>query len=131
MRHLNLRKALAKQKRDHASRPPVVLKTPREISLMREAGKVVAEALSAARELARPGVTTGELNDKVAAIFQKYQARPLFLNYPNSERGKPPFPGVICSSVNEQVVHGIPSPKTVLVEGDIVSIDTGCNLNGW
>ncbi|ADV62647.1 methionine aminopeptidase, type I [Isosphaera pallida ATCC 43644] len=131
MRHLNLRKALAKPKRDHVSRPPVVLKTPREIGLMREAGKVVAEALASVRELAKPGVTTGELNDKVAAIFRKHQARPLFLNYPNSERGKPPFPGVICSSVNEQVVHGIPSHKTVLVEGDIVSIDTGCSLNGW
>jgi methionyl aminopeptidase len=66
----------------------------------------------------------------VATIFREVGATPLFLNYPNPERGKPAFPAVICASVNEQVVHGIPSRRP-LQEGDVVSIDTGCRLGGW
>lgn len=109
----------------------IKLKTKREIALMREAGRVVAEALGKARELAAPGVTTAELNDAVAAVFKKYDATPLFLNYPNAEPGRPPFPAVICASVNEAVVHGIPNAKRPLKSGDVVAIDTGCKLNGW
>lgn len=108
----------------------VTLKSPREIGLMREAGLVVAQALAAARELAVPGATTAELDAAVAAIFKERGATPLFLGVPSSTKGKPPFPAVICSSVNEQVVHGIPNNRP-LREGDIVSIDTGCRLGGW
>jgi methionyl aminopeptidase len=108
----------------------IKLKSPRELGLMREAGKLVARALQRVRELAVPGATTGELNDAVAAVFREAGATPLFLNYPNPKAGKPPFPGVICASVNEQVVHGIPG-RRVLREGDIISVDTGCKLNGW
>ncbi len=97
---------------------------------MRDAGRVVAKALYAMRELAAPGVTTAELNELAARIFREHDAVPLFLNYPNSKIGKSKFPGVICISLNEQVVHGIPG-KRVLKEGDIVSIDTGCRINGW
>ncbi|GIW85770.1 MAG: type I methionyl aminopeptidase [Isosphaeraceae bacterium] len=112
-------------------RPRVIkLKSPREIGLMREAGRLVARALKRVGELAVPGATTADLNDAVAEIFREAGATPLFLGYPNSLRGKPPFPAVICSSVNEQIVHGIPNRRP-LRAGDIVSIDTGCRLNGW
>ncbi len=108
----------------------IILKSPREIGLMREAGRVVAEAHAEVRRLASPGVTTAELDTAVAAIFRRHNATPLFKGYPCSTQGKPAFPSVICASVNEVVVHGIPSRRE-LREGDILSIDTGCRLNGW
>jgi methionyl aminopeptidase len=114
-----------------AEPPPVIkLKSPREIALMREAGRVVAKALDQVQQMAMPGVTTAEMNQAVASIFREHNATPLFLGYPSSVKGKPPFPAVICSSVNEQVVHGIPNRRP-LREGDIVSIDTGCKVSGW
>jgi methionyl aminopeptidase len=116
--------------RPNEPRRVVKLKSLREINLMREAGRVVAQALDRVRQLATPGVSTAELDEAVAAIFREHGATPLFLNYPNPNRGKPPFPSVICASVNEQVVHGIPNRRP-LAEGDVVSIDTGCKLNGW
>ncbi len=97
---------------------------------MREAGRLVARALDEVRRLAVPGVTTAELDHAVAEIFREAGAIPLFRGYPSSVKGKPPFPAVICASINEQVVHGIPN-KRPLREGDIVSIDTGCKLGGW
>src|SRR5207249_7324523 len=108
----------------------IKLKSPREIALMREAGRVVARALAQVHRLAVPGATTADLDAAVAAIFRESGAIPLFKNYPNSIKGKPPFPAVICASINEQVVHGIPNRRP-LREGDVVSIDTGCKLNGW
>jgi methionyl aminopeptidase len=111
-------------------RAVIKLKSPREISLMREAGRVVAQALAEVRRLAVPGATTADFDAAVAAIFESHGAIPLFKNYPNSVKGKPPFPAVICASINEQVVHGIPN-RRVLKPGDVVSIDTGCKLGGW
>lgn len=108
----------------------IKLKSPRELGLMREAGKVVARALQSVRELARPGATTADMNEAAAAVFREVGATPLFLNYPNPNQGKPAFPAVICSSVNEQIVHGIPNRRP-LRDGDIVSVDTGCRLEGW
>ena len=108
----------------------IKLKSPREIGLMREAGRLVAQALDTVRALAVPGATTADMDAAVAALFREHDAVPLFRNYPNSQTGKPNFPAVVCASVNEAVVHGIPS-KRLLQEGDIVSIDTGCKLNGW
>jgi methionyl aminopeptidase len=93
---------------------------------MRQAGLVVWEALARVRELVRPGVTTAQLDAAVEEVFQKHGAKPLFKGVP----GKVPFPSVTCMSVNEAVVHGIPNDRP-LVEGDIVSVDTGCKLNGW
>ena len=94
--------------------------------LMRAAGIVVAEAHAAAAELIRPGVTTREIDAAVAAVFRKHGAEPLFLGFP----GKVPFPAVTCTSLNEQIVHGIPG-ETVLKPGDILSVDTGCRIAGW
>lgn len=106
------------------------LKSNREIGLMRKAGVVVWEALERAREMARPGVTTAEINSAVERLYRQRNAQPLFKNYPHGDQGKPPFPGVVCTSINEQVVHGIPGRRR-LEPGDVVSIDTGCRLNGW
>lgn len=93
---------------------------------MREAGKIVAKAHAVARELCVPGVKTIEIDEAVEEVFRKHNAIPLFKGYP----GKVPFPGVICISLNDEVVHGIPGSR-VIREGDIVSIDTGCKVDGW
>lgn len=93
---------------------------------MREAGRLVAQAHALVREMVRPGITTREIDQAVEALFDKRGATPLFKGVP----GKVPFPAVCCISVNEQIVHGIPGDR-VLVEGDIVSVDTGCRLDGW
>jgi methionyl aminopeptidase len=103
------------------------LKSPRELGLMREAGKLVAAAHRAARALVRPGVETGEIDRVIEELYTKHNAQPLFKGYPGP---KVPFPAVTCISVNEQVVHGIPG-RRVLREGDIVKLDTACKLNGW
>jgi methionyl aminopeptidase len=112
-------------------RPRMIkLKSPREIQLMREAGRVVAEAHARVRERAVPGATTADLEAAVIDVFKAHDATPLFLGYPSPTKGVKAFPSVVCASVNEQVVHGIPNRRP-LTEGDIVSIDTGCKLNGW
>lgn len=103
------------------------LKSSREIALMREAGKIVAEALRLCRSMAIPGTKTIEIDQAVHALYRKYNAQPLFLGYPGP---KIPFPAVTCISVNEQVVHGIPGQR-VLREGDLLKVDTACKLNGW
>lgn len=106
------------------------LKSKREISLMRKAGLAVWQAHQIARSMFVPGATTHEINAAVEAYFDQIGALPLFLNYPHNSANKPPFPAVTCMSINEEVVHGIPSQR-LLREGDIVSMDTGCRLHGW
>lgn len=107
-------------------RPKIELKTREQIEEMRPANRLVAEALCLVKKAVRPGVTTAELDQLVEQLFDERGAKPLFKGYP----GKVPFPAVTCISVNEEVVHGIPGLR-VLKEGDIVTIDTGCNLGGW
>ncbi len=106
------------------------LKSPREIKMMRPAGLAVWHGLQIAKELAVAGNTTGQIDAAVKQFYEKIGGEPLFLNYPNSTPGKPAFPGVTCTSVNEQVVHGIPG-EYVLKEGDVISIDTGCRIHNW
>lgn len=103
-----------------------ILRSPREIRMMRRAGLLVWQAHQAANRLIGPGTTTGALEAAIAKTFQDAEAEPLFLGYP----GVTPFPAVSCISVNEELVHGIPGER-VLVDGDIVSIDTGCRIGGW
>jgi methionyl aminopeptidase len=102
------------------------LKSSREIGLMREAGKIVAEALRLCRSMAKPGTRTIEIDQAVEALFASYGATPLFKGY----GGRVPFPAVTCISINEEVVHGIPGNRTIR-EGDLLKIDTACKLNGW
>lgn len=104
----------------------LVLKSRREIALMRDACQVVAEAHQLIARLLEPGITTGELDAAVEKLFEQRNAIPLFKGFP----GEVPFPAVTCISVNEEVVHGIPGER-VLREGDIISVDTGCKVRGW
>ena len=106
------------------------LKSPREIKLMRPAGLAVWQALQITKKLAVAGNTTGQIDAAVKEYYKTIHGEPLFLNYPNSTPGKSVFPGVTCTSVNEQVVHGIPGDY-VLQEGDVISIDTGCRIHNW
>jgi methionyl aminopeptidase len=93
---------------------------------MREAGKVVAEALRLCREMARTGVRTIDIDQAVEDLYARRGVIPLFKGY----AGRVPFPAVTCLSINEQVVHGIPGPR-VLQDGDLFKVDTACKLNGW
>ena len=102
----------------------IVLKTARELVKMREAGRISARALRLAGEAVEPGVTTAEIDRRVRQYIEKEGARPSFLGYGG-------FPARACSSVNNVVIHGIPSKKIVLKEGDIVSVDVGAELNGF
>jgi methionyl aminopeptidase len=102
----------------------IVLKTRREIELMREAGRISAGALKAAGEAVEPGISTEEI-DRIAYHYIKSQgAEPNFLHYNG-------FPATACISVNNEVIHGIPDKKHILREGDIVSIDLGAVINGF
>lgn len=102
------------------------IKTPYEVGIMREAGRITAEALAAAIALVKPGVTTGELNEAFEAVQKKYDVISPFKNYP----GPYPYPASICTSVNDELVHGIPGER-VLKEGDIISIDCGTIYEGF
>src|SRR4051794_2012667 len=93
---------------------------------MRRAGIVVWHAHRLAGEMVKPGVTTAAIDAVIERYLTEHNALPLF----KGVAGKTPFPAVTCISVNEEVVHGIPSQR-VLKEGDIVSVDTGCKLDGW
>lgn len=104
----------------------ISLKSRREMRLMKQAGELVAQAHRIASALIAPGVTTFEIDAAVDAFFAREKAFPLFKGFP----GEVPFPAATCISVNQQVVHGIPGDYR-LKAGDIVSLDTGCRLNGW
>jgi methionyl aminopeptidase len=108
----------------------IQLKSEREIALMRQAGICVWQAHQLVRQIVVPGVTTSDIDAVVAEHFRHCGAQPLFMNYPHQNNGRPPFPAATCTSVNEEVVHGIPSHRP-LPEGAIVSVDTGCRVNGW
>jgi len=102
----------------------IQLKTPEQIGKMRGAGLVVAAALQAMREVVAPGVSTADLDAIAEKVIRDAGAVPSFKGYHG-------FPASICASVNEQVVHGIPSAEQVLREGDLISIDCGAILDGW
>ncbi len=98
-------------------------KTKEEIKIMKEGGKILARVMESLRKTIKPGVTTGKLDELAEALILKYNAKPSFLGYHG-------FPKSICASINEEVVHGIPSDKE-LKEGDIVSLDVGIFYKGF
>ncbi len=108
----------------------ITLRSRREIELMRNAGAVVADVLLKLKELAEPGVTTAQLDSTALEMAADARAEVLFKGV-RSPLAKIPFPGAICASLNEQVVHGIPSEKVKLKDGDILSIDFGVRLEGY
>src|ERR1700722_9594997 len=104
--------------------PGIQVKSPEQIARMYAAGQVVARTLSVLKESVRPGVTTAELDAIAEREIRGAGAVPSFLGYFG-------YPASICTSVNEQVVHGIPAPEQVLKAGDLISIDCGAILDGW
>ena len=107
----------------------IFLKTEDEIELMRAANLLVAATLAEVGKAIRPGVTTAQLDRLAEEFIRDHGAEPTFKGFPNPYGG--PFPGSICTSVNDVVVHGVPSEETVLKDGDIVSVDCGTLLNGY
>ncbi len=99
------------------------VKTPTEIAAMRESGRMLATVLEVLRPLTQPGVTTQQLADRAASELKSLGGEPAFLGYQG-------FPDVICISVNDEVVHGIPSAERVIREGDIVGLDFGVSYKG-
>lgn len=102
----------------------ISLKNEKQIELMKRAGRITGEALLVARDAIRPGVTTRHIDDLVRHYIEKCGARPSFLGYGG-------FPDSACISVNDQIIHGIPSSKVVLREGDIVKVDVGAYIDGF
>ena len=102
----------------------IVLKTSHELSLMREACRISAGALKVAGEAVEPGVTTAQIDKIAHEYILKAGATPTFLNYNG-------FPATACISINDEIIHGIPSHRRVIKSGDIVSIDLGASINGY
>lgn len=107
----------------------IILKKKRELDLMRQASQIVVMVLEAMRDMVKPEVTTKQLNEAAEKIIRQNGATPSFLGYPH--RGKNDFPASICTSINQEIVHGIPSARCVLQEGDIISIDAGTIYKGY
>lgn len=102
----------------------IFLKSPQEVETMRKANRIVIETLAELREIIRPGVSTGEVDKIAAELTRKKKARSAFKGY-KIRNGVVPFPATICVSINNEVVHGIPSSSRIIQDGDIVSLDFG------
>lgn len=102
----------------------VKIKSQKELEIMREAGKILAHVHDVLAEIIQPGITTMDINRKGEELIRQYKCIPSFLNYNG-------YPASICTSVNDVVVHGIPSSKVILQEGDIISLDAGVIYNGY
>ncbi len=102
----------------------IVVKTPDQIKKMKIAARITGEALLVARDMIREGVTTKQIDDKIRQYIEKCGAKPSFLGYGG-------FPGSACISINNEVIHGIPSSNRVLQEGDIVKVDVGAFIHGY
>ena len=101
-----------------------IIKNSEQMKLMRRAGIITAEALLCAREMVRPGISTYEIDEAIRHYIEKCGATPSFLGYSG-------FPGSACISVNQEVIHGIPSKRKILEDGDIVKIDVGARFRGY
>ena len=102
----------------------IIIKKSEQISLMKKAGMITAEALLVARVAIKPGVSTKDVDTKVRRFIEKCGAYPTFLGYGG-------FPGSACISLNDQVIHGIPSERVIINEGDIVKVDVGARFRGY
>ena len=102
----------------------IIIKNSEQLQLMREAGRITAEALMVAKEAIRPGLSTKELDNAIRRHIEKCGATPSFL-------GLYGFPGSACISINDEVIHGIPSDKIIIAEGDIVKVDVGARFRGY
>jgi len=107
----------------------IYIKTPAEIEKMRKSCRIIGELLDALETIIRPGISTLEIDKFAEDFIGSRGGKPSFKGY--RVYGLPPFPGSICASVNEQIVHGIPSAKKILQDGDIIGIDVGVVLDGY
>lgn len=107
----------------------ITLKTKAEIAKMREAGRILARILERLAEMVEPGITTAELEMEARRMMKEARVEPAFLGQPGLVADAKPYPAVLCVSVNEEVIHGIPS-KRVIKEGDLVSMDCGVIYDG-
>jgi len=107
----------------------IYIKTPAEIEKMRKSCRIIGELLEALETIIRPGISTLEIDKFAEDFIGSRGGKPSFKGY--RVDGLPPFPGSICASVNEQIVHGIPSAKKILQDGDIIGIDVGVVLDGY
>jgi methionyl aminopeptidase len=107
----------------------IIIKTPEEIEILREGGKRLATVLFKVRDMVAPGVSTKDLDVYAEKLIREMGDVPAFLNY-RPEGADYPFPATLCTSVNDEVVHGIPKPDKILKEGDIISIDCGLKHKG-
>ena len=107
----------------------MALKSPAEIEQMRPAGRFVADVLTSLREYAAVGMTTNDLDAHAREMIARAGARSVYLGY-HPSFGAMPYPGVLCTSVNDHALHGLPSDR-VLADGDVVSIDFACEVAGW
>ena len=101
-----------------------IIKTSEQLALMKKAGRITGEALLVAEDAIRPGISTKEIDTKIRSFIEKCGATPSFLGYGG-------FPGSACISLNSEVIHGIPSPRRILTEGDIVKVDVGARYRGY
>ena len=102
----------------------IIIKNSEQLNLMRRAGRITAEALLVAKDAIRPGMSTKELDTKIRGFIEKCGAAPSFLGYNG-------FPGSACISLNDEVIHGIPSERVIISEGDIVKVDVGARFRGY
>jgi len=108
----------------------IIVKSDKEIDVMRQAGCINAQAIEAVCKAVRPGVTTGELDRIAEDVIRSHGAEPAFLGYPNGSFPGHPYPGTLNTSINDELVHGVPGPRR-LKEGDILSIDCGTIWQGF
>ena len=121
-----LKKALRVLVSCNRGRKMIEILNAEEFELMKASGKILQEVFKVIRDEIKPGMSTHDVDKIAYNIIRSHDAIPSFLNF-----GTPPFPGTICASVNEAVVHGIPRRSVILKEGDILSVDVGCVLDGY
>jgi methionyl aminopeptidase len=108
----------------------IMLKSPRELALMREGGRILADVMERLRVFVEPGMTTQEIDEEVETFIRSRDAAPAFKGY-WPPRQPAPFPATVCTSINEEVVHGIPSAHRRVKEGDLLKLDLGCIVGGY
>lgn len=102
----------------------ISLKTKEEIEKLREGGKILAEILNTVAHLAKPGISTFRLNEIAEELIEKFGVRSSFKNY-RPEKKSPPYPSALCTSLNDEIVHGVPSKERILQDGDVLGLDLG------
>jgi len=123
--------ARRRSRKDQSKKDGIILKSKKEIDLLRQANRLVAETFEVLREAIKPGVKLPDLDKLAANYIDKHGAKPLYLGYQGDPPNHPPFPGVICASINDEICHGTPDRPIVLKEGDIIGIDIGLRLKGF